>query len=105
MEVHWKCMKESLSTYLIQTAKYFSVFAMGFLFGITQVPQHREPVIPSIRDTITLIDSFYIVNDSIVEKIKYLEQDYEKDTTVILSNSDSANLVYFTEYLEHYNNK
>ena len=50
-------------------------------------------------------DSIYIVNDSIVERIIYLEKNYEENVSNILSNSDSTNLCLFTEYIEHYNNQ
>jgi hypothetical protein len=50
-------------------------------------------------------DSIYIVNDSIVEHIIYLEKNYEENVSNILSNSDSTNLCLFTEYIEHYNNQ
>ncbi len=50
-------------------------------------------------------DSIYIVNDSIVERIIYIEKNYEKNVSNILSNSDSTNLCLFTEYIEHYNNQ
>lgn len=47
-------------------------------------------------------DSIYIVNDCIRTKIIYLEQKYDKETSTIMSNSDSANIEFFTRYLEDY---
>ncbi len=88
---------------IYQILKYLICFIIGYLIGTWSIPDNSEITQPPIMDTI--IDSFYIVNDSIVEKIKYIEREYEEDTAIIMSNSDSANLCYFTEYLEHYNNK
>lgn len=56
-----------------------------------------------IRDSI-IRDSIYIVNDSIVEKIKYIQKEHKETINVILSNSDSANLYFFNSYIEKYNN-
>ena len=89
---------------IYQSLKYLICFIIGLFIGKLTYPTIDELTYPII-DTITIIDSFYIVNDSIVERIKYIEREYEKDTAIILSNSDSANVVYFTEYLELYNNK
>jgi hypothetical protein len=89
---------------IYQILKYLICFIIGLFIGKLTHPTIDELTYPII-DTITIIDSFYIVNDSIVERIKYIEREYEKDTAIILSNSDSANVVYFTEYLELYNNK
>lgn len=64
---------------------------------------------PDYKDSLstdsTYRDSIYIVNDSIVERIIYIEKNYEKNVSNILSNSDSTNLCLFTEYIEHYNNQ
>lgn len=56
-----------------------------------------------IKDSI-IRDSIYIVNDSIVEKIKYIQKEHKETINVILSNSDSANLYFFNSYIEKYNN-
>lgn len=50
-------------------------------------------------------DSIDMVNDSIAERIIYIEKNYEKNVSNILSNSDSTNLCLFTEYIEYYNNQ
>lgn len=89
---------------IYQIIKYLICFIIGIFLGKLTKDSPKNIEIPTI-DTITIIDSFYIINDSIIEKIKYIEREYEEDTNVILSNSDSANIVYFTEYLEYYNNK
>ena len=48
-------------------------------------------------------DSIYIIKDSIQEKIIYVEKNYDEEVSTILSNSDSANLQFFTDYIENYN--
>lgn len=90
---------------IYQILKYLICFIIGLCIGSLFNVSSKEPLTPPDIDTIRIIDSFYIVNDSIVEKIKYIEREYEEDTVIIMSNSDSANLCYFTEYLEYYNNK
>ena len=75
---------------------------------------------PKISDSLILRDSIYQTdikkdslfrdslnnaNDSIIKTIIYIEKDYEKDVNNILSNDDSLNLVFFTEYIEYYNNE
>lgn len=82
-------------------------FTAGVILGTSIVP---KPVvnngIPNYVDSLDNDrDSIYIVIDSIVERIIYIEKNYEENVSNILSNSDSTNLCYFTEYLEYYNNK
>ena len=83
----------------------FISFIIGIIIGYTyhdekspEVPPHSEEF---TNDSI-LRDSIYIINDSIRTEIVYLEQKYDKETTAIMSNSDSLNLVFFTEYLNDY---
>lgn len=87
---------------------------VGFGFGILimkiQSPTNVEYVYPDIptdvlvKDSI-FRDSIYIIKDSIIERIIYVEKNYEETVSNILSNSDSANIQFFTEYIEHYNNQ
>lgn len=51
------------------------------------------------------IDSLYIVNESIVERVKYIKQIYEKEVPIIMSNTDSSNLKFFVKYIKNYNMK
>ena len=67
----------------------------------------RDPNTPNVQeigDGSIIRDSIYIVNDSIVEKIKYIQKEHKETISVILSNSDSANLYFFNSYIEKYNN-
>lgn len=57
-----------------------------------------------VRDSI-IRDSIYIVNDSIIEKIKYIDKKYNEKVSTIMSSSDSINLCFFSEYINHYNNQ
>lgn len=54
-----------------------------------------------IKDSIVR-DSIFIINDSIKTEILYLEQKYDKETSTIMSSSDSVNFEFFTRYLEDY---
>ena len=94
------------------TSLYYksTFFAIGIIIGTLIVP---KPIVSDgITDRIDSLstdsiyrDSIYIVNDSIVERIIYIEKNYEENVSNILSNSDSTNLRLFTEYIEHYNNQ
>lgn len=85
-------------------------FTIGIIIGTLIVP---KPIVNNgIPDSVDSLsadsiyrDSIYIVNDSIVERIIYIEKNYEENVSNILSNSDSTNLCLFTEYIEHYNNQ
>lgn len=85
---------------------YVITFIIGFIIGcfVCDSPNQHIQNVPII-DTVTIRDSLYFVNDSITERIIYLDKNYEEDVDNILSNSDSANLCLFTEYLTNYNNK
>ena len=57
-----------------------------------------------VRDSI-IRDSIYIVNDSIIEKIKYIDKKYNEKVSTIMSSSDSINVCFFVEYIKNYNMK
>ena len=76
-----------------------------FLISINKKsPINKKIVGDSIIKDSIIRDSIYIVNDSIVEKIKYIQKEHKETINVILSNSDSANLYFFNSYIEKYNN-
>lgn len=54
-----------------------------------------------IKDSI-IRDSIYIVNDSIIVKIKYINKEYNEKTSTIMSSTDSTNLMLFSRYIENY---
>lgn len=85
---------------------YVITFIIGFIVGSFVCDNSNQHIQnPPIIDTVTIRDSLYFVNDSITERIIYLDKNYEEDVDNILSNSDSTNLCLFTEYLTNYNNK
>lgn len=43
-------------------------------------------------------------NEVIKWKIKNVEKRYDKEVSIILSNTDSANLIYFSNYIKQYQN-
>ena len=68
----------------------------------------RDPNTPNVQeigDGSIIRDSIYIVNDSIVEKIKYIDKKYDEKVSTIMSSSDSINLCFFSEYINLYNNQ
>ena len=83
----------------------FLVFVFGIVIGyfFREEPQKVPPPnnISITKDSI-IRDSIYIINDSIRTEILYFEQKYDKETTAIMSSSDSVNLEFFTRYLEDY---
>lgn len=82
---------------------------MGLIIIYLSIPKRdsnpRTPNVQEIvRDSI-IRDSIYIVNDSIVEKIKYIDKEYDEKVSTIMSSSDSINLCFFSEYIDRYNNR
>lgn len=81
-------------------------FLLGYVLG------HRNPVeivVPStpieiIKDSI-IRDTLYKENEVIKWKIKNVEKQYDKEVSIILSNTDSANLIYFSNYIRQYKDK
>lgn len=86
-----------------------TLFILGNIIGIVLgvlasyfVPSTESPiVIETIRDSI-IRDSIYIENDGIKTQIIYLDKKHDKETSNIMSNSDSANLDLFSEYIRNY---
>ena len=74
---------------------------VGYFYREDQKPSPPPNIETITRDSI-IRDSIYIINDSIRTEILYLEQKYDKETTAIMSSSDSVNLEFFTRYLEDY---
>ena len=74
---------------------------IGYFYKEDQKPS-LPPNIESLTKDSIIRDSIYIINDSIRTEILYLEQKYDKETTAIMSSSESVNLEFFTRYLEDY---
>lgn len=82
----------------------FVAFIIGIIVGyfFKEEPKVSPPNIETITRDSIIRDSIFIINDSIKTEILYLEQKYDKETTAIMSSSDSVNLEFFTRYLEDY---
>ena len=79
---------------------------IGYLiFG--NKPQIVEPNIKTveiIRDSL-IRDSIYIINEAIEAEIEDVQKQYQKDSSNIMSASDSVLFESFTRYINDYNNK
>ena len=81
---------------------------IGFLIGLQLKPQ--TPVKPDVvikeivRDSI-IRDSIFIEIEKIKREIVYVEKQHTKDSTDIMSASDSVLLNSFSKYIDDYNNK
>lgn len=78
-------------------------------YGYYKGKRSVEPVVITkevieVRDSI-MIDSIFIVNKEIEKQIIYLEKTFDEKIPTILSNTDSTNLVIFTDYINRYNNQ
>lgn len=82
---------------------------MGLIIIYLSIPKRdSNPSTPNVREIVRdsiIRDSIYIVNDSIVEKIKYIDKEYDEKVSIIMSSSDSINLCFFSEYIDRYNNR
>lgn len=81
---------------------------IGFLIGLhlkPKTPLNPDVVIKEIvRDSI-IRDSIFIEIEKIKREIVYVEKQYTKDSTDIMSASDSMLLNSFSKYIDDYNNK
>lgn len=75
----------------------------------TEKPINTEEVTPphieEIKKDSVLRDSIKVVNDSLESEIKDINDKYDKEVSIIMSSSDSINLLFFSKYIEDYNNK
>nr|DAX08857.1 MAG TPA: hypothetical protein [Bacteriophage sp.] len=69
------------------------------------IEEVNPPHIEEIKQDSLFRDSINISNDSIESEIKDINDNYEKEVSIIMSSSDSANLLFFTKYIEDYNNR
>ena len=84
---------------------YFACYEIGYYYGERSV----EPIVITkdsieVRDSIR-IDSIFIENKEIEKQIIYVEKTFDEKVPIILNNTDSTNLVIFTDYINHYNNQ
>lgn len=57
-----------------------------------------------VKDSI-IRDEIIKENEVIKWKIRDAEKQYDKEVSTILSNTDSANLIYFSNYIRQYKDK
>ena len=90
---------------LIDIFLMIASFLIGYVLG-----KHNSEkiVIPSTPVTIvkdSIIRSEIIKENEVIKwKIKNVEKRYDKEVSIILSNTDSANLIYFSDYIRQYQN-
>ena len=90
---------------LIGSLLIIASFLIGYVLG-----KHNSKKIVMPSTPITIIKDSIIRNEIIKEnevikwKIKNVEKRYDKEVSTILSNSDSANLIYFSNYIRQYQN-
>lgn len=90
---------------LIDIFLMIASFFIGYVLG-----KHNSEkiVIPStpvtiVKDSI-IREQFIQENEVIKWKIKNVEKRHDKEVSIILSNTDSANLIYFSDYIRQYQN-
>jgi hypothetical protein len=87
--------------YLIGALLVIASFFVGYLL-------HDRKVVPStpvtiIKDSI-IRETIVKENEVIHLKIENVEKRYDQEVSTILSNSDSANFIYFSDYIRQYKN-
>ena len=74
-------------------------FCLGICLGLYFKSKPKIQYIPRDKE---IRDSLYIVNDSIQYKIKYVTKRYYEKRDSIISNDSSADMRFFTEYIDNY---
>lgn len=96
-----------LKTVLSWLIKLFII--VGILFIIVRIEQLNNNIqsIPSnkeiIRDSLVR-DTLNHTKDSLTIKIVKIRETYEDKKAIIMSNDTSADIQFFTNYINHYNN-
>lgn len=80
-------------------------FLIGYVLGKHNAEKIVVPSTPVtiIKDSI-IREQIVQENEVIKWKIKNVEKRYDKEVSIILSNTDSANLIYFSDYIRQYQN-
>jgi hypothetical protein len=84
-----------------------ALIIISLLLAITKKPTVTSPDViikETVRDSI-IRDSIYIEIEKINEKIVYVEKQFTKDSSDIMSANDSTLFSTFSRYIEDYNNK
>ena len=96
-----------LRTVLSWLTKLFII--VGIIFIIVRIVQLDNNIksIPSnkeiIRDSLVR-DTLNHTKDSLTIKIVKIRETYEDKKAIIMSNDTSADIQFFTNYIDHYNN-
>ena len=96
-----------LRTVLAWLIKLFII--VGIIFIIVHIVQLNNNIksIPSnkeiIRDSLVR-DTLNHTKDSLTIKIVKIRETYEDKKAIIMSNDTSADIQFFTNYINHYNN-
>ena len=96
-----------LRTVLAWLIKLFII--VGIIFIIARIEQLNNNIqsIPSnkeiIRDSLVR-DTLNHTKDSLTIKIVKIRETYEDKKAIIVSNDTSADIQFFTNYINHYNN-
>ena len=96
-----------LKTVLSWLIKLFII--VGIIFIIARIEQLNNNIqsIPSnkeiIRDSLVR-DTLNHTKDSLTIKIVKIRETYEDKKAIIMSNDTSADIQFFTNYINHYNN-
>ena len=82
------------------------LFIIGIIIFIYYLVKPKR-ILPSnkeiVRDSL-IRDTLYKTKDSISTQIIYLQKTYNEKKNIIMSNDTSADLQFFTNYINHYNN-
>lgn len=96
-----------LRTVLSWWIKLFII--VGIIFIIIRIEQLNNNIqsVPSnkeiIRDSLVR-DTLNHIKDSLTIKIVKIRETYEDKKAIIMSNDTSADIQFFTNYINHYNN-
>lgn len=96
-----------LRTVLAWLIKLFII--VGIIFIIVNIIQLNNNIqsVPSnkeiIRDSLVR-DTLNHTKDSLTIKIVKIRETYEDKKAIIMSNDTSADIQFFTNYIDHYNN-
>ena len=96
-----------LRTVLAWLIKLFII--VGIIFIIARIEQLNNNIqsVPSnkeiIRDSLVR-DTLNHTKDSLTIKIVKIRETYEDKKAIIMSNDTSADIQFFTNYINHYNN-
>lgn len=81
---------------------YIVCFCFGYLLSFLVSRNSSVEPVEVTKDSI-IRDSIYIINDSIIKQLVFVEKEYDKNIDVIVNADDSTQYELFSEYIEDYN--